>query len=65
MLENNLYNLMEQMTEENKSLWRIKSSYKQDAKGCGECVTFWDDLARDKEMRIKKLQDLIKTHIEG
>lgn len=64
MLSNNLYNLMEQMTEENKSLWRIKNAYKQDAKGCAECVAFWNELAEDKEKHVKKLQELIKSHLE-
>ncbi len=63
MLENNTYNLMEQITEESKSLWRIKNSYKKDAAGCKECIDFWDRLIRDKEQHIKDLEKLIQSHI--
>jgi len=63
MLENHLYNLMEQMVEESKSLWRIKNTYKKDATDCSSCKAFWDKLEKDKEDHIKELQDLIKTHI--
>ena len=31
MLDNDTYNLMEQLEIENRSLWRIKNSYKKDA----------------------------------
>jgi hypothetical protein len=64
MLENNVYNLMEQITEESKSLWRIRNSYKKDTGGCKECMDFWDKLARDKEEHIRDLEKLIRTHIQ-
>ena len=63
MLENNAYNLMEQITEESKSLWRIRNSYKKDASGCKECADFWDRLSKDKEAHIKELEKLVRSHI--
>lgn len=63
MLDNNLYNLMEQMIEENKSLWRIKNTYKKDARACQDCVDFWNFLERDKEEHISRLRTLIQNHI--
>jgi hypothetical protein len=63
MLENNTYNLMEQITEESKSLWRIRNTYKKDAAGCGECNEFWDKMIKDKEQHIKDLEKLIHSHI--
>jgi hypothetical protein len=63
MLENHLYNLLEQIVDESKSLWRIKKRYKQDAGGCTKCVTFWEKLEQDKEEHIKELGELIKTHV--
>ena len=63
MLENHLYNLMLQMTEEHKSLWRIKKHYKEDAQGCEECLVFWNKLEKDKEEHIKELTELIKKHL--
>ena len=63
MLDNNTYNLMEQMLEESKSLWRIKTSYKDDAAGCDECIAFWDKLLKDKGDHIKELERLVKSHL--
>ena len=63
MLNNNLYNLIAQLTEENRSLWRIRDQYQKDAEECPECKTFWLDMERDKEDHIKKLTELIKKHI--
>lgn len=62
MLNNNTYNLMMQLIEENKSLWRIKNSYKQDAANCAECLAFWNKLIKDKEEHVEDLQNLIKSH---
>jgi len=62
MLDNNAYNLMAQMVQENKSLWRIKNAYKQDAKSCGECQAFWDKFSGSKEEEVKELQALLKKH---
>jgi hypothetical protein len=64
MLENNTYNLMEQITEESKSLWRIRNTYKKDTGGCKECMDFWDKLAKDKESHIKELENLVRSHLE-
>ena len=66
MLENNLYNLMVQIVEENRSLWRILNQYKQDAadSDCNECLAFWDKMILDKEDHIKELKDLIKSHMK-
>jgi hypothetical protein len=64
MLDNNLYNLMAQITEESQSLWRIKNSYKKDAGGCKECMDFWGKLEKDKENHIRELERLIAAHTE-
>ncbi|HJX23967.1 MAG TPA: hypothetical protein VJ574_06145 [Candidatus Bathyarchaeia archaeon] len=63
MLENNLYNLAQQITIENKSLWRIKNMYKKDAKGCPECLEFWKALEKDKEEHVEKLRGLLRKHL--
>ena len=63
MLENNLYNLMTQMVEEHKSLYRIKNMYKKDSKDCKECLDFWNKLEKDKEDHIRELQALISPHL--
>ncbi len=63
MYDNNVYNLMSQLVEEHRSLWRIKSDYKGDAQHCKECVDFWNKLEQDKEQHIADLTRLIKAHI--
>lgn len=60
MVDNNLYNLMMQMTQEHKSLWRIKKDYLKDAKSSKELKTFWSKMVKDKEDHIKELKALIK-----
>ena len=63
MLDNNTYNLMMQMVEENKSLWRIRDTYKRDSIGCDKCQAFWEKLERSKEDHIRELHDLLKSHV--
>lgn len=63
MLDNHIYNLMLQMTEENKSLWRIKNHYMGDSSGCQDCKSFWEAMEKDKEDHIDKLMSLIKSHV--
>lgn len=63
MLENHHYNLMKQLVQENKSLWRIKNNYKKDAGGCDTCLAFWDKMEKDKEEHVAELTELIKKHL--
>jgi len=62
-LSNNTYDLMSQLVEENQSLWRIKNSYKNDAKGDSESEEFWEYLEKDKEGHIKRLTELLAKRI--
>lgn len=63
MLNNHIYNLLLQATEEHKSLWRIKSDYQEDAKDCPECSAFWEKLTNDKEQHVAELEEMIKKHL--
>ena len=54
---------MSQLLEENQSLWRIKNSYKNDAKGDSEVKEFWEELEKDKEDHIKRLTELLVDRI--
>lgn len=63
MLNNHIYNLLLQATQEHKSLWRIKSDYREDAKDCAECSAFWEKLEKDKEGHIVELEAMIKKHL--
>ena len=60
MENNNVYNLMNQMTQESKSLWRIKNMYQTEAEG-EELKTFWLKQADQKEQAIAELKELIKN----
>ena len=61
-MKNDLFNLINQLTQESKSLWRIKSSYKKDAK-TKEQKDFWNRLQKEKEILVKELQDRIKKEM--
>jgi hypothetical protein len=62
-LSNSTYDLMSQLLEENQSLWRIKNSYKNDAKGDSEAEEFWEELEKDKGNHIKRLTELLIDRI--
>jgi len=63
MLNNHLYNLHSIITEESRSLWRLKDIYKEDAKGCEECQKLCEELIKHKEEDIDKLEASIKKHL--
>jgi len=64
MKNNNLYNLMTQMTQEARSLWRIKNEYQKDAGKNKELKRFWTEMALEKEALIADLQKIISTEME-
>ncbi|MCI0620026.1 hypothetical protein L0Y40_03305 [Candidatus Wolfebacteria bacterium] len=64
MLDNNTYNLIEQLAQEHKSLWRIKDEYMKDAEGHADCQTFWKKMEQDKEEHIRDLTKLVKEHLK-
>ena len=63
MKDNNLYNLMTQLTQEARSLWRIKNEYQKDAKG-KELKAYWKELALEKETHIADLKKLIQAYLD-
>ena len=63
MFENHLYNIVNQLAQEHKSLWRIKQMYKKDAGDCAACKAFWDTMEVDKESHVAELRELVKSHI--
>lgn len=54
---------MMQLTQEAKSLWRIKDQYMKDAEGNAECVAFWEKMVNDKEAHIAELEELVKANL--
>ena len=63
MLDNDTYNLMEQLEIENKSLWRIKSSYKKDASKDNESRQLWNLIEKDKEEVVRLLTEKVRERL--
>lgn len=62
--ENNLYNLMNQMTQESKSLWRMQNEYIKDAGKDAELKKFWMYYTKEKEQHLKDLKMLIVKYMK-
>lgn len=62
MHANHIYNLMNQLVQENKSLWRIKHWYFKEAQDDEE-KRFWKKMEKDKENHVKELAELIKKNL--
>lgn len=60
METNTTYNLVNQLTQESKSLWRIKNTYLAEAVNDEE-KAFWTTLATQKERTVSELKTLIKN----
>ena len=63
MLDNNTYNLVEQLNVENKSLWRIKNNYKNDASTDKESRQVWSLLEKDKQKSVRLLTARLKERL--
>jgi len=64
MKNNNLYNLMTQLTQEARSLWRIEDDYIKDAKKSPASKKFWTMLIKEKQKHIEDLKQLIKAEMK-
>ncbi|MDP1625092.1 MAG: hypothetical protein Q8L64_04955 [bacterium] len=62
MLRNNLFNLMNQLVEESKSLWRIKNEYSKEAVGSDDIMAQWKKMEAEKIANIAVLKELIKKY---
>jgi hypothetical protein len=63
MLDNNTYNLVEQLAIENKSLWRIKNNYKNDSSIDTENKNLRNFIEKDKEELVKLLTEKLRAPI--
>jgi hypothetical protein len=54
---------MTQLTQESRSLWRIKNEYVKDAKD-KELKAFWKTYSAEKESHIADLKALIKAYMD-
>lgn len=55
---------MNQLTQESKSLWRIKNEYVKDAKNSKEIKALWTKMAQDKVVHITELEKVIAVEIK-
>lgn len=62
MYNNHIYNLMSQLVQEHRSLWRLRKHYLKDAKGCKKCKDLWQRLIKEKEEQIKIISEILKAH---
>lgn len=62
MHNNHIYNIISQLTQEHRSLWRIKKYYLKDAGNCKKCEEFWQKLSKEKENHIKEIMEILKSH---
>lgn len=63
MTENHIYDLMAQLVEENKSIWRIKNMYLADTVKHNECKDFFQKLLEKKEKTVEELTSLIRYEL--
>jgi len=59
MYEDNLYNLMNQLVQEQKSVWRIENYYLPQA-GDQEETEFWQKIGGEKLLYVEELERLIR-----
>lgn len=66
MLDDHKFDVLNQLSQESKSLWRIQNEYLPDAREAGatECIEFWERMAEDKQQHIEKLTELLQTVME-
>ncbi len=63
MRDNDTYNLMEQLEVENRSLWRIKNNYKNDASTDNESKQLWSLIEKDKEKVVMLLTEKVRERL--
>lgn len=59
-----MYNLMHQLTQEQKSLWRIEDEYQKDAGSNKVIKAFWKKLATEKRAHVTELTAFIKSELK-
>jgi len=57
------YNLVELLENENRSLWRIRNHYKNDAPADEGSRQLWVKIEREKQKIIRLLSEKVKTRL--
>lgn len=64
MLNNHAYDLLAQLTEEHKSLWRMREMYESDSDRCPQCQEFWQQMEEQKLRNVAELEEMLKNHLQ-
>jgi len=62
-MNNHDFNIVNQLTQEQKSLWRIEQHYIIDAKNKDE-VKFWKKMKKQKEKNVAELSVMAKKSLK-
>lgn len=62
-MDNHAFNLMNQLVQEQKSLWRIEGHYIPEATKKAE-LSFWKKLRTQKKKNIADLKKICKTYLK-
>ena len=68
MLKNANYNLLEEITELSKALYRFEGHVRDaqaDGAECGGCVELWKSMGRRHEEDLEKLLQHFRTHFDS
>ncbi len=63
MLDNHKFNLINQLSQESKSLWRIEKTYMEDAGDNDENIAIWKEIANEKRKSIELLEKQLSNYI--
>lgn len=61
-MDNHFYNLLSQIVQNRRSIYRIKKYYLKDAGKCKKCKEVWQKILKNKENETQILLNLIKEH---
>jgi hypothetical protein len=62
-MNNHEYNIMNQLIQEQKSLWRIEGLYLNEAQSDEEKAV-WEKIKADKQSHVQELKKLVKGTLE-
>ena len=63
MLDNHVYNLMSQIVEDHRSLWRMRDLYENNSGECAECRELWRGMASSREAELKNMIEILRRHL--
>ena len=61
-MNNHLYNLLSQLVQDRRSIYRIQKFYLKDSRGCQKCQNFWKKVLKQKELETEELIRVLKNH---